>query len=344
MNKKVFGKSPSGERLNRIAKSPNYRDGQFQNIEPTSLNPNNVSIFRFLSEFLKKPRNVTPATEVPNVKTDLVRLEADKPTIVWFGHSSYLISSKGFNILVDPVLSGYASPVKLFGKTFMGSDNYNPEDFPPIDILIITHDHYDHLDFRTVVRIDAKVKRVIVPLGVGEHLEYWGINKNKIAEIDWWEAVSINSGVEITATPARHFSGRGFVRAKTLWSSYALKIHGYKIFLGGDSGYDNQFKIIGDKFQGFDLALLECGQYGHNWPHIHMHPEDTIRAAKDLNAKIIFPVHWAKFVLANHAWNEPIKRLVISAQIEKQQYVAPLIGQPYTIGAEHQQIIWWDFD
>jgi L-ascorbate metabolism protein UlaG (beta-lactamase superfamily) len=344
MDKKVFGKSPSGERLIRIAKSPNYRDGQFQNIEPTSVNPNNVSVFKLLRDFLNKPKSVKPGREIPNVKTDLLRMNTDKTAVVWFGHSSYMISSKDFHVLVDPVFSGYASPVKLFGKTFKGSDNYNPEDFPPIDVLIISHDHYDHLDFRTLVRIDAKVKKIIAPLGVGEHLEYWGINKNKIVEMDWWEAVSINSDIEITATPARHFSGRGIARSKTLWSSYVIKIHGHKIFLGGDSGYDRQFKEIGERFGGFDLALLECGQYGDDWPQIHMHPEDTVQAAKDLNAQIVFPVHWAKFVLANHAWNDPIKRLVLASEAARQKFVSPLIGQPYIIGEEHQQVYWWKFD
>jgi len=344
MNTRIFGKRPSGDRLIRITKSSNYKEGQFQNIEPTSLNPNKVSMFKLLRDFSKKSKTVVPGKEIPCLKVDLKNLPSDKPTIIWFGHSSYLISSKGFKLLVDPVFSGNASPVNFFGKAFKGSDNYKVEDFPDIDILLITHDHYDHLDFKTISKIGAKVKKIITPLGVGAHLEHWGLTKDKLVELDWWDTLLIHSTIEITATPARHFSGRGFIRAKTLWASFVLKIHGYKIFIGGDSGYDSQFKRIGTIFKGFDLALLECGQYGENWPFIHMLPEETVKAAKDLNASVLFPVHWAKFVLANHAWNEPIKRLAIAAKSTKQCFVSPMIGQAYTIGEEHQQVDWWDFE
>lgn len=341
MTKKAFGKNPSGERLARLKNSPNYNAGTFQNIEPTTVIIKGASIFKLLKNHAQKPKTAQPAKELPHFKIDLKKLDYAKPTIIWFGHSSYLIHSKGFNILVDPVFSGNASPVTFFGKSFPGTDTYKPEDFPPIDILLLTHDHYDHLDYKTILKLNKKVDKIITSLGVGAHLEYWGIDKNKITEMDWWDRHQVNAEIEFTATPARHFSGRGLTRAKTLWSSFVLKMHGYKIFLGGDSGYDKQFKLIGEKFGGFHLAFLECGQYGENWPYIHMHPEETIQAAKDLNAEMIIPVHWGKFVLANHEWNEPIEIFTATAQQQNQKFAAPMIGQPFTIDEDFEQNLWW---
>jgi L-ascorbate metabolism protein UlaG (beta-lactamase superfamily) len=344
MKRIEFGKLPSGDRLNRILKSPNYKNGAFQNIEPTVLNPSKLAIFKVIKDFYNKPKTVIPSREIPYVKTDLELKNTDRPTIVWFGHSSYLITSKGFTILVDPVLSGNISPIKLFGCSFLGSDHYKAENFPEIDLLIITHDHYDHLDYKAIVRLKSRIKKVVTPLGVGAHLEYWGIDKNRIIELDWWEESLIQNDIEVTATPARHFSGRSFTRAQSLWASFVVKLHGYKLFIGGDSGYDSQFKVIGEKFEGFDLVFLECGQYGINWPHIHMTPEETAQAAQDLRANILFPVHWSKFSLSVHAWNEPIKKLVVAAKNKKQQLVTPQIGQAYTIGEELYQKEWWSFD
>ncbi|MGC4098400.1 MAG: MBL fold metallo-hydrolase [Nitrospira sp.] len=167
---------------------------------------------------------------------------------------------------------GYASPIPMFGKAFAGSDVYTVDDMPPIDVLVLTHDHYDHLDYQTVVKLNAKVKQVVTSLGVGEHLEHWGIAPEKITELDWWETATLPESITITAAPARHFSGRGITRAKTLWSSFILTIHGYQIYIGGDSGYGKHFKEIGERYIKFDLALLESGQYGVGWPNIHMQP------------------------------------------------------------------------
>ncbi|WP_242920835.1 MBL fold metallo-hydrolase [Pontibacter liquoris] len=344
MRPKVFGKHPAGNRLARIEQSPNYREGSFQNLAPTSVNPNKVSALKMLKDFASKPKTVVPGQDMPAVKTDLLSSDPASLTVVWFGHSSYLISYKGFNVLIDPVLSGNASPVALFGKPFKGTNKYSPDDLPAIDLLLITHDHYDHLDYRTITQIDSKVKQIVTPLGVGAHLEHWGVAPDKITELDWWDAAAVTPEVTVTATPARHFSGRGLARAKTLWTSYALQLYGYKLFIGGDSGYDAQFKVIGDRFQGFDLALLECGQYGEDWPQIHMLPEETVKAAKELRAAVLLPVHWAKFTLSLHAWNEPIKRLAAAAQKENQPFVAPRIGEPYRLGEDHPQVNWWAFE
>ena len=250
----------------------------------------------------------------------------------------------GFNILVDPVFSGNISPVKFFGKSFSGTDHYKVPDLPFIDLLILTHDHYDHLDYDTISKIHNKVGKIITPLGVDEHLIYWGVDPVKITTLDWWQSKSITDDIEITAAPARHFSGRSFNRDKSLWASFILKIKDFKIFIGGDSGYDDQFKIIGEKYGGFDLAFLECGQYGTDWPQIHMTPEETIKAAKELHTAILIPVHWGKFALAMHSWNEPVKRLFLEAHLKDQLVVSPLIGQPYILGQEFEQDQWWNND
>ena len=342
MNKKTFGKNPSGKRLERMLRSPHYRNGVFQNIEPTSVMREGASYTRMMQEYIRKPKTVRPAAAIVPVKTGFAQPAAAQPVVNWLGHSSYFIRSKNFTILVDPVLSGYASPVSIFGKAFKGTGVYQPEDFPDIDLLIITHDHYDHLDYTTVVKLLPKIKQVAAPLGVGAHLEYWGFDAANITELDWWESTSPDADVALTATPARHFSGRRFARNKTLWTSYVLSLHGHRIFLGGDSGYDAQFKLIGERFGPFELALLECGQYGNDWPHIHMKPEETIQAALDLKARVLLPVHWGKFVLALHPWTDPVTRALAAAQGKDLEVITPRIGEPYLLGSKRSWEPWWN--
>ncbi|MDX1602831.1 MAG: MBL fold metallo-hydrolase [Salinimicrobium sediminis] len=341
---KRFGKNPEGERLQRIKSSPNYRDGSFRNVEHTSVNPKDVSMFRILKKMITRPSTVSPSAELPNVKTNLKELTAGSPTLVWFGHSSYFLKVNDFRILVDPVFSGNASPFRFFGKAFSGADHYDAEDIPQLDLLVLTHDHYDHLDYPSISKLHEKTKRIITSLGVGAHLETWGVKNDKITELDWWETQEIGSGIKITATPARHFSGRTFKRAQTLWSSFVLEIFGLRIFLGGDSGYDGSFKKIGEKFGPFDLALLECGQYGKYWPQIHMFPEQTVKAGQDLQAKKVVPVHWGKFVLSHHPWNEPIQRFTAAAEESGLAYYAPKIGEAVNITNQNNQEPWWLFE
>jgi L-ascorbate metabolism protein UlaG (beta-lactamase superfamily) len=339
-----FGKTPAGNRLQRIKNSPNYREGSFKNVEETSVNPGDTSVFTILKKMIFRPSSVRPSGELPHLKPNLKKLPPNKPQLVWFGHSSYLLQINGFRVLVDPVFSGNASPFRFFGKAFEGADIFNAEDMPKIDLLVITHDHYDHLDYPSIKKLLPKVEKVVTTLGVGAHLESWGVKNGKIHELDWWEAVQLCKGVKMTSTPARHFSGRSFKRAQTLWSSFVLELFDFRIFLGGDSGYDNSFKKIGEKFGPFDLALLECGQFGKYWPQIHMFPEQTVQAAQDLQAKKLVPVHWAKFVLSYHPWNEPIQRFVTAARASKINYVSPKIGEIVDISSEYQQEPWWLFE
>ncbi len=340
MSVKVFGKRPFGERLERIKKSENYRNGSFQNLSVTPVSKEGVSIFRMMYDFINKPSTTVPSKPVPSIKTNLKNLQADVPVFVWFGHSSYLLFINGKTILVDPVMSGNASPVAFFGKAFPGADAYTPEDLPPIDVLILSHDHYDHLDFNTILKLREKTKYFCTSLGVGSHLEKWGVETDKIVELDWWETAVID-GLEIIACPARHFSGRGISRGNTLWSSFVLNSNDTSIYLGGDSGYDTHFKDIGEKYGPFDLAILECGQYNENWPYIHMMPEQTVQAAIDLDARFLVPVHWGKFSLALHPWTEPIERITAEAERKEISMLTPMIGEPVRLGIDFPDKKWW---
>ena len=342
MSLRIYGKLPAGERLKRIKNSPNYKNGSFQNLSKTNAMAEDASFCKTMKEFLHKEKNVKPPGILPFVKTDLKKLNGDSPTLVWFGHSSYLLKINGTIILVDPVFSGNAAPVSFMVKAFKGSDEYKPDDFPKIDILLLTHDHYDHLDYKTVLQLKGKVNKIVCSLGVGSHLEHWGFDGEIIHELDWWETFKEND-LSLTATPGRHFSGRGIKRGQSLWSSFILKTNEYNLFLGGDSGYDKHFKEIGEKYGPFDLAVLESGQYNKSWPNIHMMPEETVQAAADLNAKVLLPVHWGKFTLAMHAWDEPIQRVLKKAEQLGTKIATPKIGEPMVLGDKLPSRQWWNF-
>lgn len=340
MQQGTFGKTPNGKRLTRVQNSPNYKDGSFQNLSKTPVQAENASFVGMLYDFFTKSKDTKPSQPIPFVKSDLKRFAADKPALFWFGHSSYLIKSGEKNILVDPVFSGYASPVSFMVKAFEGANNYTSADFPEIDLLVISHDHYDHLDHETILALNKQVKHYVVPLGVGAHLERWGIAEDKITELDWWEAATFGE-VKLTATPARHFSGRGLSRGKSLWASYVLEMPAHRVYLGGDSGYDAHFKQIGEAYGPFDLAILETGQYNKNWPYIHMMPEQTVQASLDLRAEVLFPVHLGKFALALHDWDEPLHRVTESAREKQVTLTTPMIGEPVLLGTEYPAKQWW---
>jgi len=339
---KALGRNPSGQKLLALQQSRNFREGKFQNLNETVMLVEGVSYGKMMKEYYGKPKATTPPMPMPSVQTDLRKLPDGAPTFVWFGHSSYLLRIGGLNVLVDPVFSGNASPFSFFGKAFPGSDAYDVDDMPDIDILIITHDHYDHLDFPTILKLHPRIKLIITTLGVGSHLEYWGIPAEKIRELDWWQSIDQNAHWRITATPARHFSGRSLVRNKTLWSSFVLETDGRRIYLGGDSGYDDHFVNIGRHYGPFHAAILECGQYGKNWPYIHMFPEQTVQAAVDLRAAVLIPVHWGKFVLSVHEWNEPVKRAFVKAVEVGMAIATPRIGEALRIGDPVIPNKWWD--
>ncbi len=310
MKQAKFGKAPSGEHLQQITESHNYRDGMFKNISETpDLSPGHSYLSVLKDQFFTSHPRTAPKDVIPSEKVDLFEIPEDENVLVWFGHSSYYLQLDGIKILVDPVFSGNASPIPGTVRSFKGTDRYTPDDIPEVDFLIISHDHYDHLDYKTITTLESKVKNVICGLGVGSHFEHWGYSSEKIKEQDWNQTLQVDSGFSIHTLPARHFSGRGFSRKNTLWASYLIESPSMKIYVGGDSGYDSFFTEIGDKFGPIDLVILDNGQYNDAWKEIHMHPEQVVQAAHDLKAKQLFPVHSSKYVLATHSWDEPLKEV-----------------------------------
>ena len=338
-----FGKLPSGERLERIKKSPNFKNGQFQNIHFTPNLAEGVSMFTVMRHFFfGKNKNRKPPGLLPSVKTDLIHLDPSRNCLVWFGHSSYFIQIDGKKILVDPVFSGNASPIPSTTKSYPGSDVYTTDDLPEIDYLFITHDHWDHLDYKTVVKLKPKVLQVITSFGTAAHLEYWGYDKNKILEKAWNDEIILDTGFKIITASARHFAGRTFKRNRSLWMSFIFQTPTIKLFLGGDSGYDTHFTEIGNKYGPFDLALLECGQYNIYWKYIHMMPEETVQAGLDLKARKIIPVHWAKFSLSLNDWDDSIKRVTLEASRKGLPVIHPMIGEEVDLNGQGIFSRWWE--
>ncbi|MBT3383207.1 MAG: MBL fold metallo-hydrolase [Prolixibacteraceae bacterium] len=337
-----FGRIPTGERLEKIQKSPHFVNGTFRNLNHTPQITGDKGFFGMMREYFSAT-NKKPINAIPSIKTDLLDLNSDENVLVWFGHSSYFIQIDGKRILVDPVFSGHSSPFSFSVKAFNGTDQYSEEDIPEIDYLVITHDHWDHLDYKTVVKLKSKVKKIITGLGTGSHFERWGFEPKLIVEMDWFEKNDFENGFVFHATPARHFSGRGFIHKKTLWVSFVLETPTTKIFIGGDGGYDTHFAEIGKKFGEFDLAILENGQYNTSWKYIHMMPEQVLQAAKDLNAKRVFPVHNSKFALANHSWNTPLKTISELNKNNEVLLVTPKIGELVKLKGSAQYFSkWWD--
>ncbi len=343
LNQPQFGKAPSGERLGKMEKSPQFKDGKFQNFNFTpTLTEGHSMIGIIYKQLFEKHPNKTPDVEIPSIKTNLKNLKSDENILIWFGHSSYFIQTEGKTFLIDPVFSGNASPIPGSLKAYNGSNSYQVSDLPEIDYLLITHDHYDHLDYKTILALKDKVKMVITGLGVGSHFEYWGYDAQKIIEKDWNETEVLPDNIKIHTTPARHFSGRGFTRNNTLWLSFILETPKRKLFLGGDSGYDTHFAEIGEKHGPFDLALLENGQYNVAWEAIHLLPEQFLKVASELKTKRVMPVHSSKFSLAMHPWYEPLDKVSEFNQKVQIPLVTPIIGEKVLLDNEQQTFTqWW---
>ncbi len=337
-----FGKTPKGKRLEKIRQSPNFKNGSFQNLRHTPDLTEGVSYSKVLKQFFfEKKERRSPIDTVPSVKTNLKTLDSKEDVLVWFGHSSYFMQIEGKQILIDPVFSGSASPLPVGTKAFKGTDIYSAADIPEIDYLFISHDHWDHLDYKTIQQLKPKIKNVICGLGVGEHFEHWGYDPSIIFEKDWNEEFTLDNGFTVNTFPARHFSGRGLARNKALWLSYILKTSSMTIFIGGDSGYDTHFAEAGEKFGPFDLAILENGQYDAKWRYIHLLPDEILQAAKELKAKKIFPVHSSKFALGNHAWDEPLEKIIQNNEGKNLSVITPMIGEKVMLKETNQSFTYW---
>lgn len=334
-----FGRLPSEEMIKKY-NSKNYIDGEFKNLEETTVLLGNEGTFSILFKNLMKNEILTPQSDIPTSKTNLKDLDDDKDIVIWLGHSSYFLKISGKNFLIDPVFSNYASPLPFIIKAFDGTTIYNKDDLPQIDYLVITHDHWDHLDYNTIKDIKNKVSNVITGLGVGNYLINWGYDKEKVKEGDWFESFSLENDIKLDILPSRHFSGRLFKRNQTIWSSVAIQSNKTKLYFSGDSGYGKHFKKIGEKFGGFDLVFLDSGQYDKRWGQIHMNPQEAVQAAEDLGARNLIPAHVARFKLAYHVWNEPFK--ILENYKSKVEISTPMIGKVINPkNPKESSSFWW---
>ena len=339
-----FGADLGAEQLAAYEDSENFTDGVFLNEIETIQDESFGNLMDMLDEFLFNPVSTEPSAPVEVVKVDKETLLANtsETQILWFGHSSFLMQINGMNLLFDPMLTGTPAPHPM-----LGGDRYSPElpisiaDLPSADAVFISHDHYDHLDLKSIQQLDSKVGHYFVPLGVGLHLREWGIAEARITELDWWQSAKLGD-TEFTFTPSRHFSGRRLEgRNRTLWGGWVVQDAQQTVYYSGDGGYGPHFKEIGERFGEIDLALVECGQYNQRWASIHLMPEETIKAGMDVNAKVIMPVHWGAFTLALHEWDDPVERAVAEAEKQNQEIIAPQIGEIVRVNQPPAVNWWW---
>ena len=343
VNRPEFGRLPTGTRRERILASPHYYDGQFQNIEPVEQTVKGGEA-KAMAEFLfGSSEGLRPAGPMATEKTELSALPLDRDCVVWLGHSSFYMHLGGYRILVDPVFSSYASPVFFINRAFDGSNVYRAAEFPPIDVLAISHDHWDHLDYPSVMALRPKVRRVVCPLGVGEYFEQWGFDMARACEEDWDRAVSVADDLTVHVLPSRHFSGRLLQRNQTQWAGFAFMTPNRRVFFSGDGGYGGHFRRIGETLGPFELAVMENGQYNERWAQIHMMPEETAQAAVDVGAKTVLSVHNGKFALSRHRWDEPYRRLAAASAGKPYRLLTPKIGEALYIGDDRQVFgPWWE--
>lgn len=340
-----FGGSPSEEQKAIYVKSDNYANGKFVNRGDVKLSMSFGDMRKSLVGYFNPPPNTIPKQNLPIEKIDSLEISnyKDSTRLIWFGHSTFLLQIKNKNILIDPMFGKVPAPHPTLGNNRFSKElPIDIEKLPLIDAVLISHDHYDHLDYGSIKKLKDKVKMFYTPLGVGAHLMEWGIGKESIVELDWWQETTFEDLI-FRCTPAQHFSGRGLNdRSNTLWSSWIIKSDTDNIFFSGDSGYGPHFKEIGDKFGPFDFAMMECGQYNELWSDIHMFPEETAQAGVDVKAKLIMPIHWGAFKLGMHPWTEPAERVTKKAKELNIKMIIPKIGEPImffnTSGIEST---WW---
>jgi L-ascorbate metabolism protein UlaG (beta-lactamase superfamily) len=344
LRQEKFGRLPAGARLERIQSSPNYQDGEFRNTVPTIMLAEGQSSIKIMGDFLFGTRTrLKPDEPLPTVRLELDALDPAKDMLIWLGHSSYFIQLGGKRILVDPVFNDHGAPLAVFNKNFPGTDLYRAADMPPLDFLLISHDHWDHLDYSTAVGLREKVKTVITPLGVGAHFEYWGYPKEKLKEADWNTALRFENELLIHIVPARHFSGRLLTRNKTGWAGFVLETPTLRLFLSGDSGYGPHLAEIARTFGRFDLVAIDGGQYDARWPQMHMTPEEAALAAKELKAEAFLLSHVGRFCISSHQWDDPFRRVVEAAKDKPFRLLTPKIGEPVWLdGTEQSFTRWWE--
>lgn len=338
-----FGGLPEGARLEAIKRSPHYVDGAFENLIDTPMRTQDSSFgSNVMSMLLDRNPNLKPSAALPSKRVDLKALPPGEDVVVWLGHSAYFVQLGGKRVLIDPVFSSNAGPFPGTNVEFVGTSPYEAEDLPPIDVLLVTHDHWDHLDYPSIKALLPKVAQVVVGLGVGEFFSRWGYPAKRVHEADWNEALDLVPGLRIHVLPARHYSGRMLTRNKTLWVAFALETAQRRLFFSGDSGYGPHFREIGKRFGGFDIVALDTGQYDKRWAHIHMFPEEASQAAEDLGAEAFLPAHVGRFSLAAHDWDEPFQQLHKAGQGKRHRLLTPRIGEVIRVADKSQRFdLWW---
>lgn len=342
LNRPVFGKSPQAKDLERMPQSVHYRAGRFEN--PGGIEPdmNIWKALKLLPEWLNS-KGKEPDWDLPfEAKTPQDFSLVDSVVqLTWFGHSTFLVQIGKKRLLLDPMLGQASAPVSFMTKRF-STLPIQAEDLPFIDAVLFSHDHYDHLDYPSILKLKDKVGHFFVPLGLGSHLKHWGVAESKITELDWWQEIQFFN-LTFVCTPAQHFSGRGLGdRNKTLWASWVILSEKTRLFFSGDSGYFDGFTKIGNQYGPFDVCLLECGQYNERWQEIHMMPEETLQAHLDLKGKILIPIHWGAFNLALHTWTDPVERLLKAAENHPEIKVStPIIGETVKLSTSIPQTTWW---
>lgn len=338
-----FGGTVTAAQMQTYAKTGHFKNGKFLNLEPFPFDVDCHSITEMLKKMFHPPGNLSPLVNIDVQKIDPKTLKEEKAQLVWLGHSSSLLRMDRKIILLDPTFSQYASPHPWLGRRRYSKElPFQVEDLPTVDVILISHDHYDHLDYESIVKLAPKTRRFIVPLGIGNHLRRWGVDAKKITELDWWKE-SKEGSIKFVLTPSQHMSGRGLTgQSSTLWGSWVIHGSKEKVFFSGDGGYGSHFKKIGKKYGPFDLALMECGQYDELWKAVHLTPEQTVQAGMEVQGKVLMPVHWGAFSLANHSWIEPVTRFTAAAKQKKQPFTTPEIGQVVTIqSTQHPNAPWW---
>ncbi|WP_328461060.1 MBL fold metallo-hydrolase [Actinoplanes sp. NBC_00393] len=334
-----LGARASGARRARIEASPQFSGGKFRNTVPAS-EIIAASMPRLAAAAATGREARRPHQPVP-VITPVAGADPQGLHVTWYGHSSALVEIEGRRILLDPVWSDRCSPSRLTGPKRLHEPPIPLRELPPLDAVVISHDHYDHLDMVTIQNlVDLQAAPFLVPLGVGAHLERWGVPETRIIELDWHEKAKV-AGVELIATPARHFSGRGFNRDETLWASWVINGPTRKVFYSGDTGYFPGFAEIGAEHGPFDATLVQVGAYGEAWPDIHMFPEDGVAVHVDVRGGLMIPVHWATFNLALHDWAEPADRAWREAKARDVRLAIPRPGERVDVDNPPAVDGWW---
>jgi len=334
-----MGAKAKGARLARMQASPQYAAGKFHNTVPATMLAAS-SMPRIFAATLRDRERRHPRLPIPVVTPDRTPA-ADGLHVTWYGHSSALVEIEGRRVLLDPVWSDRCSPSRLQGPKRLHEPPVALRDLPPLDAVLISHDHYDHLDMETIQNlVDLQAVPFLVPLGVGAHLERWGVPATRIVEMDWDDTHKVH-GLEFVATAARHFSGRGLERDGTLWTSWVIKGPNRKVFYSGDTGYFDNFAAVGAEHGPFDVSLVQIGAYNESWPDIHMTPEDGVATSVDVQAGLMIPVHWATFNLALHDWAEPADRTWAEAKARDVKLAIPRPGE--RVDVDNPPVVdgWW---